>query len=84
MYLVKTPLSLTKKILSVFPSLLLKGKQAPTENSCQASTHGRDLGKLPALPPWARQIVQLVSTDEISINNFMCLLLNYLSISWVI
>lgn len=83
MYLVKTPLSLTKKILSDFPSLLLHEKQVPTENQCQASTHGRDLGKLLAPPPWANQIVQFLPADNACMNDFMCLLLNYLSISWV-
>lgn len=83
MYLIKTPLSLIKKILSVFPSLLLQEKQVPTENQCQASTHSRDLGKLPVPPPWANQIVQFLPTDNVCMNNFMCLLLNYLSISWV-
>lgn len=84
MYLVKTPLSLKKRTLSVFPSLLLQGKQVPTENQCQASTHGRDLGKLPAPSSWANQIVQFLPTDEVCTNNFMCWLLNYSSISWVI
>lgn len=61
-----------------------KGSNCPLKTQCQASTHGRDLGKLPAPPPWTNQIVLFIPTDEVCMSNFMCLLLNYLSISWVI
>lgn len=81
----KLPFLLQRKLLqSVFPSLLFQGKQVPTENQCHTSTHGRDLGELPAPPPWANQIVLFLPTEEVCMNNFTCFLLNYWSISWVI